>query len=143
MLKTFRTIRTKDTKLITRLDKEIFPDDHPVEVDCFWWIVVDAKTNKPAGFGGSYHTTNYSGVKKCILHRAGVLEKYRGNGLQRNLIKARVRHAKKEGCSEVITYTSKYNTSSANNLIKCGFLLYRPTYRWGWATANYWRKKDF
>lgn len=138
----FKIIRTTNTKLIKKLDKTIFPDDNPVEISkgIYWWIAIDTSSNTPVAYAGSYHMISYA-IKKSVLHRAGVLSKYRGHGLQRRLIKVRERFAKKEKCKEIVTYTSYDNIHSSNNLIKCGFVLYKPQYPWVWGAVNYWKRK--
>jgi GNAT superfamily N-acetyltransferase len=70
---------------------------------------------------------------------AGVHEEYRGRGLQKRLIRARVRHAKRIGWKYAITYTID-NPPSENSLIGCGFKRYAPADPYVKGTANYWRK---
>ena len=50
--------------------------------------------------------------------------------------------ARKHGFNELVTYVMAYNLASANNLIRCGFKLYRPAQPelWGGKTALYFRK---
>ena len=73
------------------------------------------------------------------LSMAGVHQDYRGRGLQKRLIRARVRHAKRIGWKYVITYTID-NPPSENSLISCGFRRYSPADPYVKGTVNYWRK---
>lgn len=52
--------------------------------------------------------------------------KYRGRGIQRKLIRARLAWAKRHGYTCASTYTLKDNYPSMSNLIKCGFMFYDP-----------------
>lgn len=60
------------------------------------------------------------------LSRAMVLPEYRGRGLQKRLIRARVAHARRLGCPRVVTYTNPVNVASNNSLIACGFKTASP-----------------
>jgi hypothetical protein len=61
-------------------------------------------------------------------------------GLQKRLIRVRERMARELGWAWLITDTFQ-NPPSANSLISCGFKNFAPTKPWGFAGANYWRKK--
>lgn len=111
-----------------RLDARIFPDDEPIErVDFsrgWWWIVY-------AGVKGYWIPVAYCGLARhyrdrCRLSRAGVLYSYRGYGLQRRMIRTRERRARALGMKRVLTYTLWDNTPSSNNLIRCGYKLWKP-----------------
>jgi len=120
------------------LDATVFDyaQDQPVVTnDVHWWIAYE--DDKPVA---------YAGVKLldgnlAFLCRAGVLPAWRGKGLQGKLINARLRWAKKQGMQQAVTYTVLANPHSSNNLIKCGFLLYIPQWRWGGEEALYWLKQ--
>lgn len=60
------------------------------------------------------------------LTMAGVRRDHRGRGLQRRLIRARLRWARQKGLTRVTTYVHRGNWRSMNNLIRCGFLVRRP-----------------
>ena len=70
--------------------------------------------------------------------RAGVVKAHRGQGLQKRLIRQRVKLSKALGMNWVVTDTN-YNTPSANNLIATGFTLFEPRDPWGFETALYWK----
>lgn len=66
---------------------------------------------------------------------------HRGKGLHKRLIRARLKHARREGYKACITYTLPHVTNSSNNLIDCGFRLYRPETLWADEEALYWWKE--
>ena len=101
-----------------------------------WWIVYN-ENNKPVGFAG----LKILQYKESYLCRAGILKEARGNNLQVRLIKIREKAAKRLDCNLIVTDTSKENFASANNLIKAGFQLYDPVYRWGFKDGLYWKKE--
>lgn len=73
------------------------------------------------------------------LSRCGVLPEFRGRGLQRKLIRARVLAAR---FASVYTYTVIGNVHSANNLIACGFRMFAPDDPYaGRISAIYWRRQ--
>ena len=108
--------------LIEWLEAQCFPVDEAVEdkEDIVWWMVTD-DTERPVA---------YAGLKGNYLCTCGVLPSARGKGLQKKLIRARVRQAKKHGVPLVITYTVHDNPASMNSLITCGFKTYEPDYAW-------------
>ena len=73
------------------------------------------------------------------LKRAGVRLPHRGQGLQRRFVRVREAQARREGFSALVTDTSD-NPSSANNLIACGYRIYRPDEPWGFPHTIYWFK---
>ena len=72
--------------------------------------------------------------------RSGVLPPYRGKGLQKELIQARVTLARRHHFQEVVTYVLNWNLASANSLIACGFRLYHPAEQYAGKSAYYFRK---
>lgn len=125
-------------QLLDKLEADTFEEGNPQDHKhgAFWWL---AKTGETiAGFAGLFF---YSDIRVGFLCECGVLPKYRGYGLQRRFIRARERYVKKKGYRRIITYTSPDNIPSANNLIKCGYKLYEPSYEWGVDNAFYFEKK--
>ncbi len=96
-----------------------------------WWVAIHKKTI--VAYCGCLYS---EGI--CIFVRAWVHKGYRGFGVQRQMIQTRLRAAAVKKCKTVITYTTYDNTHSANNLIKTGFLLYDPWYRWA-GDMLYWK----
>lgn len=119
------------------LDARCFPFDdlYPKkEPRLYWWVVTEHPTRKVVGFCGSRYMPADRYVFLC---RAGVLPEARGKGLQRRMIRTRVAHAKSIDAVGCYSYTSYDNYASANNLIRCGFLLFEPNYAWGGNGAYY------
>lgn len=100
-----------------------------------WWVVLN-KYGVIIAYCGCLYS---EGI--CIFVRALVDRKHRGNGLQRRMILTRIRAAKRNKCKSIITYTTTDNIPSANNLIKCGFVLYNPSYAYVGKNVLYWIKK--
>lgn len=73
------------------------------------------------------------------LSRCGVIESHRGRGLQRRLIRARLRAARRDGLIGAYTYTVLDNPPSANSLISEGFRLFDPGEGWR-RDVLWWRK---
>lgn len=136
-----RIRQTKDVNVVHALDSAVFnyKEHHAVNTadGSVWWIAYDGKT--PVAYAGAVHLKDKGRVYLC---RAGVLPAYRGLGLQRLLIRKRLTWAKTCGVSTVITYTDLDNVYSSNNLIDCGFKLYKPDLPWGNSDdALYWTRK--
>ena len=135
----FSIRQTKDIELIKRLHNESFPkDEFEKEEKTTYWIALDNR-NTPCGFASAKELSN----NICYLTWAGVNYKYRGHGLHKKLISVRVRFAKRRGCTHVITYTSRENHYSANNLMDFGFRAYAPENPWVGPNYNYWIKNIY
>ncbi len=120
---------------IARMDATCFPyDDPPDLTQGYWWIVwhggeaVAYAGMRLMGWGGAYF---------C---RAGVMPTHRGRRLQTRLLRARCMMARHLEQHAAFTDTTAENRQSANNLIRAGFVLYAPGYRWGETGALYWWK---
>jgi GNAT superfamily N-acetyltransferase len=120
------------------LQKECLPSDVPYPTERGHWWIVYADNVLPIGFAGLVRSSSWYDCG--YLCRAGVLNKYQGQGIQKRLISVRARHAKKLGWNWVITDTH-CNPPSSNSLISSGFRLYNPTKPWGLKNALYWRKR--
>lgn len=91
-------------------------DDHT------FWIARD-ETGKAVGFC----SVVYWAARACaFLSRAAVVKEASGQGLQRRMIRARLRWAKAQGIKRAITYTELRNSKSLVNLLRCGFRFYTP-----------------
>lgn len=122
------------TSRLYKLDRVIFPNDDPIGFDGTRWWVAEDEDGQIVAYAGLQHKYGDRG----FLCRAGVLKAHRGNGLQRRLLRARERGARSIDMSRLITYTDKENIYSSNNLIMCGYKLYRPAEEWGCTGALYW-----
>jgi GNAT superfamily N-acetyltransferase len=141
MVTKVKKVDTRDldvVKTLEYLQKKCLPDDDICNVHVgHWWIVYD-EFMLPIGFCGMVrsHTWYDCGY----LCRAGIVKEWRGNGIQKKLIKAREKHAKKLGWNWLITDTTD-NPASSNSLINCGFKLYNPSNPWAYKHSLYWRKR--
>jgi L-amino acid N-acyltransferase YncA len=88
----------------------------------YYWFVVFDKQGRWVGYGA----LSIYDRDTIYLGPSYVCEQMRGCGLQRKLIKARERWARKQGYTRAISVVDYNNLYSANNLIKCGYLLRKP-----------------
>lgn len=124
--------------LILRMQKETLPLDEPYNPIKGVWFIAYTENGDPAGYAGVVQSSQWWDT--AYLCRAGVLYKYRGNGLQKRLIKTRIRAAKTMGFNWLITDTSD-NAPSANSLISAGFRMYEPSKPYALNSSLYWRLK--
>ncbi len=135
-----RIRKTNNHELIKRLDTKLFGEEKKDEAhEASVWFIAQVG-GRIAGFAG-ISAIKESGRTHGFLERAGVLKEFRGLGLQRLLIRAREREAKRLGLWALFTYTADWNYHSSNNLIRCGFQLYDPYHRYGIKNALYWKKE--
>jgi len=97
-----------------------------------WWVIISG--NKIIAYCGCAFI---EGI--CLFVRAWVHKDYRGQGLQKKMIKLRVKSA--YDCHIAITYTTADNPPSANSLISQGFKLYLPEYAYGGKEMLYFQKE--
>lgn len=100
-----------------------------------WWLIY--KGNEAMGFAGLEESHRWRG--NGYLSRSGVLKEHRGYGLQRRLIRVRERCAARLGYEWMFSDTTE-TIPSSNNLIECGYRLYRPKRPYGFVNTLYWRK---
>lgn len=118
-----RRWKQADSGPLRDMDAVCFPTDTSFWNDerYHWWAVSDEDRST----FNSRCMVAYAGlrVEKGIAHftRAGVMPDYRGQGLQKVLIKARLAWCKRRGIKVVKTYTSHDNTASIASLKACGF----------------------
>lgn len=89
-----------------------------------WWVLVNTRGEIVAYCGAIF------AQRICIFNRAWVHKSRRGMGVQKRMIRLRLRRAR-QFCRTAITYTTKDNYASINNLIRCGFKMYCPEYQYG------------
>lgn len=128
-------------EVLKELHNETFGSSAPqVEPERgWWWLAFSADERRDiAGFCGL--TPTYSQPSDvAYLKRAGVLLSHRGQRLQRRFVRVREARARKEGFATIVTDTTD-NPSSANNLIACGYRIYRPDAPWAFPESIYWYK---
>lgn len=134
-----RIRRVSDYRLATAMDLELFPSDEPIEDPDHhvWFVGFDGDT--PVCYA-SFKLLGGTDAGTAFLSRCGVLESHRGQGLQKRLIKAREREARRQGATVMITYTVSWNAHSMNSLYSCGYRAYIPASKWGGEGAVYFSK---
>ena len=132
------TTKPETITLLCYLQKKILPsDDIFMPKTGYWWFVINDQ-GKTVGFAGMVRSIRWTDTG--YLCRAGILDDYTGNGLQKRLIRARIKQARKLGWNWIITDTTN-NPPSANSLINAGFKIYKPGCPWSTRTAIYWKYK--
>lgn len=123
----FRIVPTDDIDRVKELDKFAFPGitfTQDMEENHVWWLVHDMENpGKIAGYCGAVYRPEHGYV---YMSRAAVAAYAQGNGLQRRMIRVRVRWARNQGANRVVTYTLLKNYDSIVNLLKCGFRFDTP-----------------
>jgi len=111
--------RTEDVELARELHDQAFAGDEWPGDDNEFWIAFD-EHQKVVGFCSAKF---FPETKCAVLTRGAVVSAARGKGLQRRMIRTRVRWARQLGARIVVTYTSISNYPSITNLIREGFHL--------------------
>jgi GNAT superfamily N-acetyltransferase len=132
-----RKAQDEDWEDILEADKICFPHDTRPWQDDFWWILEDEHSSMAAYAGARRSYTLSNGI---YLSRAGVLPEYRGQRLQRRMVRARERWARGQGFDQAITDTY-CNPISMNTLIRCGYRTFQPFWDWGHEGTVYWTRK--
>lgn len=128
----------KSIQTILEIQSKCFEYDYAKEKDIpfdHWWLLKNG--NRSIGFCSLRHFNDEPGT--WFLRLAAVLDEYRGHGLQKKMIRHRVKFAKRHVAKRIITYASYDNLPSANSLIRCGFKLYKPRWNWGTGYAYYFK----
>jgi GNAT superfamily N-acetyltransferase len=118
------------------LQKECLPLDTVLSPKNGWWWMAYCD-GRLAGFAAMLQSSKTP--QAAYLARAGTLEAFRGRGLQKKLIRERLKFAKDLGMTQAITDTTD-NVASANALIATGFRMFEPDDPWGLSNTLYWRK---
>lgn len=119
----YRIVPCHDPQIIDQLHKESFPHDANDPLPNTAWVAKDAD-GELAGFCTVRQSVAFDDT--VFLSRSGVMAGAQGNGLQRRMIRTRLRWAKRKGYKHAITYTVWDNYPSMVNLLKCGFRVYQP-----------------
>jgi GNAT superfamily N-acetyltransferase len=121
------------------IHRNTFPSDViPEWARGSWWVTRDADTKRAVAFVGVEPVESWP--MAMYLSRVGVVEDYRGKGIQRFLMKKVEQAARSAGFTHIISSTLE-NPPSANNFIKCGYKTYLPESPWGYAGTIYWTKE--
>lgn len=100
-----------------------------------WWLA--AHDDMPVAFAGLVPSTYAENAG--YFCRVGVLQGHWGRTLQLRLMRAVEARSRKNGWTRVISDTTD-NLASANNFIRAGYRLFRPSHPWGWPHTLYWQK---
>jgi GNAT superfamily N-acetyltransferase len=131
------TVMSQTTEQAIRfLQKECLPLDTVLSPKNGWWWMAYCD-GRLAGFAAMLQSSKTP--QAAYLARAGTLEAFRGRGLQKKLIRERLKFAKDLGLTQAITDTTD-NVASANALIATGFRMFEPDDPWGLPNTLYWRK---
>lgn len=118
-------------EVIQKLDKDQFIPEYPIDWKrSLWWVIKD-KNNIVAYLAAEFDNPKNS---YFYLSRSFVVEKYRGQGLHKRLIKAAVRWARNNGFKTAWSSINLWNYASGNSLISCGFKLCKPV-------SNDWKEQ--
>jgi GNAT superfamily N-acetyltransferase len=128
-----------DREEILAADRACFPDDAAPDFEQHsWWVILD-----PAGGIAAYASAMpWDEGQAVFIDRMGTLPEYRGGGLQRRLVHAITRWAKRHGALQVRTYVMPWNVASNNNFAATGFRMYDPKIGDPWVGEGviYWRR---
>lgn len=126
-------------KALIDLQLTCLPGDEPETAqNGWWWLAVD-EDGQAVGFAGMRPSDRWQ--RTMYLCRAGVIPGYRGRGIQKRLIRARLAKARALGNTHAITDCTTENPASARSLIAAGFRPYWPQVPWGLPHSIYWIKK--
>ena len=125
--------KTEAYQRIAAMDALLFPADLPIEnwENTSWWI------GTVGGEEACYCGIQNWGSGVHYLRRAGVLEKFQGNGFQKKMLKQRLSSV--PSGDVIVTDTSPSNYASINSLIASGFRIYLPQNPWVGEPALFWR----
>lgn len=140
MFKLVRAQSAAQLQIVALLDYMLFVQDQSPCIESqelysehvSWWLAYqtrgtwlkDEVTEHPVGFCGMWlPPTKYV----AAFTRAGVLQHCRSKGLQKQMIQARIKHAKKLGYDTVETYVHGDNVASTKALLSCGFVPHKAS----------------
>ena len=114
---------------LSTLQRTCLPYDYPYDT---------TTSGSAVAFAGLVRSSRWS--DSGYLCRAGVVPSSRKQGIQKKLIRVRIKKAKVLKMKWLVTDTYD-NPASSNNLISCGFKLFNPSGPWGAEGTLYWRLK--
>jgi len=86
----------------------------------YWFVAMDGGI--PVGYAAMRRVSR----KTMMFTRGFVLKTHRGLGIHDRMIEHRKVVAGQVGAKEIVTFTMRHNVASTNNLIDCGFRMYKP-----------------
>lgn len=112
--------RTRNTRKVRKLYNLAFPVRTWMGRAQVHWML-STVLEPTLGFCSSLYLKNL----KCVcLTAAWVKRDVRGGGIQRRMIRTRVKWAKKQGAQFCVSYCSAANYASLYSLMRCGFKVY-------------------
>lgn len=102
----------------------------------YWWSIRDAD-GKEVGHAG----LRVVDTATVFMGPTYVAPEARGNGLQRQALYVREEFARRSHYTRAITSTDRNNLPSANNLIRCGYLLSPPILKPHHPDDLWWKKE--
>jgi hypothetical protein len=126
------TARSLDVEEAREIHALAFAADDWVGDDHTFWAYYSGKPPRVVGFCSAIlHSPS---PMEAFLSRSAVAFRVRGRGLQRRMIRDRVRWiAEHQPHARIVTYTLLDNYASITNLILCGFRFYVPKRKWAHA----------
>jgi GNAT superfamily N-acetyltransferase len=115
----------EDGQRILWMDAICFPVDVPPSIaGAEWFIGWDGEV--PAAYC-AWKPVEHDGVAVGFHYRVGVMDGYRGRGLQRQMVRLREGCMRDRGLTEAVTYTDADGAASMRSLIAEGYRPYAPT----------------
>jgi GNAT superfamily N-acetyltransferase len=115
----------EDAQRILQMDAICFPVDAPPTITgAEWFIGWDGHT---AAAYCAWKSVEHDGVAVGFHYRVGVLSDYRGQGLQRQMLRLRETKMREQGLTAAVTYTDADGAASMHSLIAEGYRPYAPT----------------
>lgn len=119
-----RVLSREDAALIAQMDVVCFPTDKPAEfAGANWFIGWDG--DRPAAYCAWKIVEHDEPVG--FHYRAGVMPDWRGQGLQRQMLRLREAEMREQGIARAVTYTDADGVASMRNLIAEGYRPYVST----------------
>jgi len=132
----------KEIRLLTKEEKEFYkPEIYRLLKQGYnpdfklipqYKVFVVFQNNEIIALGILNNPHGYWFFRNCVVDK-----KYRGNGLQRDLIEARLDYIRHEGGGRVNVGVDPKNTKSLNNMLSMGFKFMKGGMKYG----NFWYQK--
>jgi ribosomal protein S18 acetylase RimI-like enzyme len=121
-------------------------EDMPSLNKGYWWVLQCHNNNNN---NNNKRTVGFAGLTKSLwyqstgyLSRVGIHPRHQGRGLHKRLLRPRERLCRTLLWEWVVTDTAPDNYPSSNSLIRSGYTLFKPWFRWAENKSSlYWAKK--
>lgn len=115
----------EDGQRILHMDRICFPVDEPPSIAGAEWVI-GWDGEMPAAYC-AWKPVEQDGLAVGFHYRGGVLPEYRGQGLQRQMLRLREGRMRERGLTTAATYTDADGAASMRSLIAEGYRPYTPT----------------